>query len=176
MRASEPASDNDWTKPLWQAGLVNLIVQATAALVPAMAIREAMIAHLHEGLKPWEGLLSRPEMWTPAWFAELLVAYGWAFVAVLPGVLLFVAIARWLERHERATTLEWAIAGTIAQVPLAIGLCVFVGTNMHGPVDTSLLLFLVFMVAPVPCAIGLGAGLFAWHFRHHRRHDWSDPL
>ena len=162
------------SRPLRHAGLAALIAQATLALVPAMVIREALIAHLHEGLKPWEGPLVRPEMLTPGWFAELAIAFGWAFLCVLPGTLLFIAIVDRMERGEARAAWAWGVAGAVAQIPLAIGLCIFVGTNLHGPADLRLFLFLLLMVAPVPCAIGLCGGIVARRFRHPP--GWTDPL
>lgn len=158
-------------RPLWHAGMVSLIAQATAALIPAMMIREAMIRHLDEAREIGVAPIVRPEMLTSAWFGELTIACGWAFLCVIPGTLLFMAIVRWLERREPATTLEWTIAGTASALPLAAGLCVLVAGTVHLPVLMDYLI-----AASVPCAIGLFGGVLAWHLCRSPRHDWSDPL
>lgn len=172
MNAPPALFPDDTPRPLWRAGLACQFAQATMALVPAMMLREALILHFDEGRGIGVAPIIRPEMWTPGWFGELALAYGWGFLSVVPGTLLFLSLLKWLERREPATTLEWAVAGAASALPLAAGLCILVLTVSHIPPE--LMLYLITMGPPV--VIGLCAGAFAWHFRHHRRHDWSDPL
>jgi hypothetical protein len=168
--ATLPCPDNG-TRPLWHAGLAGLIAQATAALVPAMILRDALLAHLYEGsFKEIGWAYSTPDPLTPAWFGDLAIAYGWAFLCVLPGALLFMAIVRRMERDEAGTAPEWAVAGALSAIPLAIGLFILVGRTIHTPEEP--IPYLIALAAA--CTIGLCGGIVARRFRH--RPDWSDPL
>jgi hypothetical protein len=171
MSAPTAPSSSAGARPLWHAGLAGLIAQATAALIPAMVLRDALLAHLYEGsFKEIGWAYTSPDALTPAWFAALAVAYGWAFLCALPGTLLFMAIVKRMERDEAGTTIEWAVAGAISAIPLAIGLCVLAGTTVHTPGEP-----IVYLIpTAAACTIGLFGGAVARRFRH--RPDWSEPL
>lgn len=175
--ASKIPSMRDGFRPLWRVGVAVLIAQATAALVPTMVVREALIAHFHEGLKPWEGPLVRPATLTLDWFAQLSIAYGWAFLCVLPGALLFVAAIARLERIEARSIMAWGIVGVFSAIPLAIGFCILVGMHTHAvrpPPSLVAVSLYYLLVAAVPCAIGFCGGIVGRRFRPGV--DWSDPL
>jgi hypothetical protein len=149
--------------------------RSTAALVPTIIVRHALLAHLYEGsFKEIGWAYSFPDSLTPAWFGEVAIASGWAFLCVLPGTLLFLAIVKRLERGEAREAWEWALAGAVGAIPLAIGLCILVGRSLHGPMGFLDHASLAGGSIALCGAIGAWGGLAARRFRH--RPDWSNAL
>ncbi len=156
-------------RSLWGAGLANLLAQASMGLIPAMAVRDAMIVHLDEAREIGVAPIVRPELATAGWFAELPVDFGLALACALPGVFLFMAIVRRTGRGRAGSMLGWALAGALSASPLAIGLCLLAASMVHLPMGAVFYL----LVGSVPWALGLCGAVAAWHFRFGAR--WSHP-